>query len=424
MFSHVKKWDKEDIKLKNNITKCLKIQLNPNKYQIKQLNKFLNDSRYIYNQGINLFNNYNISNFQQLRNILVTKERKSNDNLLIPDWLFSNIPYINIPDVIYDTPKSIRAQELKVLSENIKSAFSNLKNKNINYFKLNYKSKKRLNTFILNDEKSTSSITNNNNKEYLNISKLKNILIKRNKKDKIKYEITTDIKIQKNRLNKWFLILPYKKEINNNNSKENICALDPGFRTFQTGIDLQGNIFKIGDNVLSKLNTKYKINEYYQSILAKIKKCNKSYKEYRNYMKTKYNFYISKLKITNYIQELHKQTCNYLVNAYDKIILPKFETSKMLQDNNKRFNKMVNSLSHYQFQMRLANKCKENNKKLLIVNEAYTSKACSNCDKLNLTLGKSKEFNCNFCKKRFDRDENASYNILKNVLNGCLKIYS
>lgn len=406
------------------ITKCLKIQLKPNKNQIKKLNKFINDSRFIYNQGINLFNNYNISNFQQLRNILVTKERKCNDNLLIPDWLFSNIPYINIPDVIYDTPKSIRAQELKVLSENIKSAFSNLKNKNINHFKMNFKSKKRLNTFILNEEKTTSSIININNKKYLNISKLKNILIKINKKDKIKYEITTDIKIQKNKLNKWYLILPYKKEIKNISKNYNICALDPGFRTFQTGIDLHGNQFKIGNNIKDILNKKYKTNEEIQSKLIKIKKCNKSFKEYKNYMKTKYNFYISKQKITNYIQELHKQTCNYLVNIYDKIILPKFETSKMLQKNMKKFNKMVNSLNHYQFQVRLSNKCKEYNKKLIIVNEAYTSKACSNCDKLNLTLGESKEFNCNFCKKTYDRDANASYNILKNVLNGSLKIYN
>jgi putative transposase len=412
-FSPVKKWVNEDIK-KNQVTKLRKIQLKPNKKQQKVLNKYINDSRFIYNEGVNLFNTYGISNHFELVNKIVTKT--ANYDTIIPNWFYSSIPIS-----IYETPKTIRSQELKVLSTNIKSAFSNLKNKNIKYFKMRFKSKKRLFNEIINEESRTSSITKKNKKEFLNISKLKNIRIKRNKKDKIEYNITSDIKLQKTKLNKYYLLLPYKVDKIENKEDNRICALDPGQRTFLTGIDLKGNIFRIGDNIQENIKkVKQKISDC-QSKLSNHKK--NTIIEYKNYMRTKYNFYTQTLKLKNLIKELHNKTISYLTTYYDKIILPIYETQKMVKSKMKGFNKQLLSLNHFEFREKLKNKCKELNKKVITVSEEHTSKTCSLCNHYNPLLGSLKKYKCNYCNNVMDRDDNASYNILKNVLLGTLKIY-
>ena len=394
--------------------KLRKIQLKPTKKQRKTLTKYINDSRFTYNEGVNLFNTYGISNHFELVNKIVTKTAKY--DTIIPNWFYSSIPIS-----IYETPKTIRSQELKVLSTNIKSAFSNLKNKNIKYFKMNFKSKKRLFNEIINEESRTSSITKKDNKEYLNISKLKNIRIKRNKKDKIEYNITSDIKLQKTKLNKYYLLLPYKEDKIENKEDNRICALDPGQRTFLTGVDLKGNIFRIGEDIQDKIKKlKQKISDC-QSKLSNHKK--RTIIEYKKYMRTKYDFYTQTLKLKNLIKELHNKTIKYLTTYYDKIILPRYETQKMVKSKMKGFNKQLLSLNHFEFRERLKNKCKELNKKVIIVSEAHTSKTCSLCNYYNPLLGSLKKFKCNYCNKVMDRDDNASYNILKNVLLGTLKIY-
>jgi len=47
-----------------------------------------------------------------------------------------------------------------------------------------------------------------------------------------------------------------------------------------------------------------------------------------------------------------------------------------------------------------------------MINEYRTSKCCSNCGNLKNDLGSNKEYNCEKCLKKYDRDVNASKNIL------------
>lgn len=251
---HVEKWVKEDIKmlineLKNTkqidkVAKCRKILIKPSKTQVKQLNKFINDCRFTYNKALEIFNKDNSFNTMiKLKPYVVSKKTKK-------ELKFD----VEIPDEIYETPSSMRSQELKVLETNIKSAFSNLKNKNIKHFKMRFKSKKK-SSKILNCEHHASSIVILNNKQYLKLTNIKNpILI--DTKDKI--NLQNDFKIQCSKNNKWYLLITYYNNIKDN-KKHNICALDPGLRKFMTGIDINANKFKIGDGimqVLSKLKIK------------------------------------------------------------------------------------------------------------------------------------------------------------------------
>ncbi len=397
----------------------MKIQLKPTKKQQIILNKYINDCIYTYNKGVELINYEKYYNYFDLVNELVTKTNK--EDKIIPKWLFNTIP-----KSIYETPKSIRSQELKVLATNLKSALTNLKNKNIQHFKMSFKSKKKINTFIINEEHKSSKITQTNNNYFLSISKLKNIKIKNTKLiNKFKLTLSKDFKIQKTRLNQWYIILSVEETVKEINTNNRICALDPGFREFQRGIDLKGNQFSIGQNLITNIN-KHRAKIFQeQSKLVQIKKIKfKTIKQYKLFTRTKYNYYFLIQKLKNYIKELHYQTCNYLVKYYDKIIIPNFNTKQMTKSNNTFWNKMISSLNHFEFRKKLINKAKEYNKKVIVVSEYYTSKTCCNCYNYNHFLEKSKVFKCNYCNKEFDRDGNASYNILKNVLLGNLKILS
>ena len=55
---------------------------------------------------------------------------------------------------------------------------------------------------------------------------------------------------------------------------------------------------------------------------------------------------------------------------------------------------------------------KYTHKKVLIVNEAYTTRTCGNCFVVNNNVGASKVFCCVHCDLEADRDVHAARNIL------------
>ena len=78
--------------------------------------------------------------------------------------------------------------------------------------------------------------------------------------------------------------------------------------------------------------------------------------------------------------------------------------------SNKTKDEML-SLSHFLFKTRLIEKTQEfKNFRLHHVNEAYTSKTCSCCGKIN-NCGSSKIYKCESCSLIMDRDVNGARNI-------------
>jgi putative transposase len=67
---------------------------------------------------------------------------------------------------------------------------------------------------------------------------------------------------------------------------------------------------------------------------------------------------------------------------------------------------------HYKFKQRLTYKCKVNKVKLVVADESYTSKTCTNCGHLHNTLGANKTYECPSCSIKIDRDENGARNLL------------
>ena len=73
--------------------------------------------------------------------------------------------------------------------------------------------------------------------------------------------------------------------------------------------------------------------------------------------------------------------------------------------------------SHYQFRSVLENKARRyRGAKVVVVDEAYTSKTCGRCGWIHARLGGSKTFRCSECGWVVDRDVNGARNSVLRAL--------
>jgi transposase len=98
-------------------------------------------------------------------------------------------------------------------------------------------------------------------------------------------------------------------------------------------------------------------------------------------------------KIRNLIDEIHKKFTKFLVDQYHTILLPKFETQKMIFRGNRRIGsktaRAMLTWSHFRFRQRLINKKREYPWcNVVVCDEHFTarsaarlraSKTCGNC---------------------------------------------
>jgi putative transposase len=87
-------------------------------------------------------------------------------------------------------------------------------------------------------------------------------------------------------------------------------------------------------------------------------------------------------KIQHLVKELHHKVAKFLVDNFDVILMPSFESSQMVSKSRRKIRsksvRQMLSLSHYQFKQHLEWKAWETGKVALTnVNEAYTSKTVS-----------------------------------------------
>jgi transposase len=202
---------------------------------------------------------------------------------------------------------------------------------------------------------------------------------------------------------------------------DGIVALDPGVRTFQTFYS-ENTHGKIGDNFISKrLNI---LNDKIDRLSSRISTAKG---------KTKYNMRkrCNKLrkKVSNIVLDLHRKAASYLVNRYDTILIPNFQTKQMSSRKNRNISKPTSrgmyQLSHFAFRQRLIDVSNRHNienlssglnprSRIVVCSEAYTTKTCGKCGVINTKVGSSKVFRCSDkeCGFVLDRDVNGARNIL------------
>jgi putative transposase len=397
-----------DVKLQN-FEKCIKIKMLLNNNQKLILESWFKAHTDMYNEGVkfirynfdickndisfdDLIKNFktnikhNFYDYYYIRKQLLDKKKEIINN--------SQVKSINTNTKIYT---HILDYAIHQLCSNIKSAKSNLLNGNIKRFRIKYWSHKRPSKtidiekqYIKNDQICPHIL--GYIKYYYNG---KNIDLK---------NINRGVKINYNRItDEYFLLVPEKIETHIiNDQKENMISLDPGLRTFMTGVTETGMV-KIGNNVnkiicekIRELN-KIKNNE---NITEKIKRKNEI---------------MINRKICNRIDDLQWKSINYLVKNYKTIYLGNMSAKNIVKNDTSILNneQKVACLrtKYYSFNTRLEYKCKQKGVTLKVIDESYTSKICSNCCYNNNDLGGSKTYNCYLCNMNIDRDLNGARNI-------------
>jgi len=170
----------------------------------------------------------------------------------------------------------------------------------------------------------------------------------------------------------WFLSVPQKIDTHVAENQGRVVALDPGIRTFQTFY----SEFAAGQIGYDDFGRIARLCFYLDDLISRTSKAKSQAKRRLQIAQAR-----MRKKIKNLVKEIHFKTARFLVDNFDVILLPTFETSQMAGKKSRKLrSKTVRAMltwSHYQFKMRLKNKALEFGKKVIDVCEAYTSKTVS-----------------------------------------------
>ncbi len=195
-----------------------------------------------------------------------------------------------------------------------------------------------------------------------------------------------------------------------------VVALDPGVRTFLTYFHEHGFGW-LGHHAINRIQ---RLCSHLDNLLSRATKADR---QSRKNMRRAANRI--RKRIRNLVDELHKKIAQYLVDNFDIILLPTFETSDMCKRSKRKLRKksvrQMLTLSHYRFKQFLKHKAKETGCIVLDVNEAYTSKTVSWTGEIIQDLGGSKVIR-DSAGNFMDRDLNGARGILLRALgdNPCL----
>ena len=213
------------------------------------------------------------------------------------------------------------------------------------------------------------------------------------------------------RYGQYHLAVPYdEKLLPRRENQARVVALDPGVRSFLTWYSAD-SVGKIGEGAFFRIQ---RLCERLDDLLSRAAK---SPSRRRRNMRRAANRI--RLRIENLVIELHRQAVRFLVDNYNVILLPTFETSEMVERGRRRIrSKTVRnllSLAHYRFKLFIRNKAFETGATVLDVSEAYTTKTVSWTGELLENLGGASVV-VSQDGDRMDRDYNGSRGIYLRAL--------
>jgi putative transposase len=190
-----------------------------------------------------------------------------------------------------------------------------------------------------------------------------------------------------------------------------VVALDPGVRTFMTFLS-EDSYGWLGQDS----------NLHIQKLCFRLDKLVSKFSHAPSRQKRRFKKAAGRLrcKIKNLVAELHHKTAKFLVDNFDVILLPTFETSQMTSKSRRKLsNKTVRqmlTLSHYEFKTFLKWKAWENSKLVIDCNEAYTSKTVSWTGEIISNLGGARTIKSAATGLKMDRDINGARGIFLRAL--------
>ena len=397
--------------------KTLKMRLFPTEKEKVSLQLMMDQFRWYYNSILTIvYNHYGHENLLDKKKYSLYTIRdlmrkyayveETSGNLTFKDFIYdeerNEIP---IPEWWLDQVHSrLPRGAIGKFVSSLNSTISNFKNGNISKFQMKFRSKKNPTDYLNFEDKGYPVFIKRITSKYWFTTKDR----------KRKYISFSDIDCQKRGMEiiyeketgKYFLHYPVDREWFPSDDRRNdsqvryvvkgdrIISLDPGIRKFLVGYDPTGNSVFIGEGASLELTR----------LLLEIDKMEEN------------PFYLWK-KVKNLVSELHWKTISFLVENYDVIILPDFRVSQMIRSKKlpRITKRLMCMFSFHSFKEKLRYKCDVYKKKLIIVDESYTSCTCGVCGTIADTKGKE-IFSCLSCGLEIDRDVTGSRNILiKNI---------
>ena len=356
------------------VIKAKKIRIYPSIQQKQIFRQWFGTSRKVYNETVNHLN--------------LSKEQRQKHWMGAAKIILASLP---------DWAKEIPYQVKKIAVEDAYKAFSNgIKkfHKENKPFELQYRSRKdtKQSCYIPSSALLQDGDSFGIYKTITNKLKVSENLPKDFKDSRLIYEH-----------GRWFVIVPYKVKTQSVENQNRIVSLDPGIRTFLTGF-ADNCVFKIGEGDFSRIAKLCKFADKLLSKIAKAK-CRQKQRMRKALSRLKY-------KIWDLTDELHNKSIKFLLDNFDMIILPKFNTSEMVSKSKRKIKKEtvrnMLTFSFYKFSQKLENKAVELNKKIVRISEAYTSKTVSWTGEIK-NIGSSKIIKSN--QEIMDRDINGARGI-------------
>ncbi len=171
----------------------------------------------------------------------------------------------------------------------------------------------------------------------------------------------------------YYLIVSEEVQPRQTDNQGRLVALDPGVRTFMTFISEDSYGYLGNDSNLQIQKLCFKLDKLISKMSKAPSAQKKRFKKASDRLKS---------RIQHMVKELHHKTAKFLVENFDVILLPSFESSEMVSKSRRKIRsktvRQMLTLSHYQFKKHLEWKAWESGKVALTdINEAYTSKTVS-----------------------------------------------
>ena len=323
-------------------SEVIKTRLNriyPTKEQKKIFKKWIDVSRFIYNQ---------------------TVEKLKKENGKTPNWMsyWKDVIAPELPEWCKDVPFQIKKIAVRDAISALKEGKKRVAKGIIPRFELSFRSKKnpKQSCFIPSSAIKSDGI-------YPRVSG-----------KGLSYSEPLPMPLMDSRLimraGKFYLALPRKETVNvAENQGRSVVSIDPGVRTFHTFYS-GDKVGYIGKGDFSRIQ---RLAFYLDDLISRASKA-PSQKRKRMMLAAAR----MREKIKNLIDELHHKAALFYVKNFDVILLPKFETSQMIGRAGRKIrNKTVRNMltfSHYKFAQFLKHKAFEYGKIVKYVTEEYTSK--------------------------------------------------
>lgn len=208
---------------------------------------------------------------------------------------------------------------------------------------------------------------------------------------------------------KWFLLVPYEKEIQCDDGEERgIGACDPGSRTFMSVYDGE-KAFAVQQRreVHSELQAKM---DHFKSLRAHKKISGRSFLRKRRRLRREWD---------NKMSDLHWKLASEFVSSYKVFGIPTFNTSEMVQGQclTKGVKREMLGLQHGKFRSKLRHKARARTH-VLRVDESFTTKTCHQCGRIR-EMGGLEIYSCrnSNCQTVVGRDIGSAFSIFLCLMN-------